>query len=410
MIPLTTAVPASYRIIAVADALERQAELDEGNNTLVSTGKVAITLYRPELSVTALTMPATGATARPLAITSAIRNGGPAPAGAFTVRFYLSTDTTLDGGDVLLGSRAIAGLAAGATSTAVTTFMVPIATSAGDYHVIAVVDALERQAELDEGNNTFVSPTTVAIALFRSDLVLTALSVPPTGGAAGRPLAITNAVRNLGPAPAGAFTVRFYLSADGVQDASDVLLGSRVIGSLAANASSSTVTSLVIPATTPVPASYRVIAVVDALGQQTEMEEGNNTMMTDPVPIRAYRPDLTLESISAPAAVTAGRSLTITHVTRNDGTAPTAGGFTVRFYLSTDGTRDDADTLLGTRALPALAAGGRRTDVTVVTVPAGLAPGTYQILGVVDALGQQTELNEDNNLSASGSVTVTSPS
>ena len=39
--------------------------------------------------------------------------------------------------------------------------------------------------------------------------------------AVGRPLAITNIVRNQGPAPAGAFTVRFYLSADANLDASN---------------------------------------------------------------------------------------------------------------------------------------------------------------------------------------------
>src|SRR5436189_224285 len=82
--------------------------------------------------------------------------------------------------------------------------------------------------------------------------------------------------RLAGPAPAGAFTIRFYLSSDETLDAGDVLLGSRTLGGLAAGASSPAVTTVTIPAGTPVPSSYRIIGVVDALGQQAETDEDNN--------------------------------------------------------------------------------------------------------------------------------------
>src|SRR6185436_9723145 len=103
-----------YRVIGVIDADNQQTELVEDNNTAVS-GAINITLYRPDLTMTALTMPATGATGRPLAITSTVRNAGPAPATAFTVRFYLSAGPTPGAGDVLLGARMLGGLGAGGT-------------------------------------------------------------------------------------------------------------------------------------------------------------------------------------------------------------------------------------------------------------------------------------------------------
>jgi hypothetical protein len=40
-------------------------------------------------------------------------------------------------------------------------------------------------------------------------------------------------------------------------------------------------------------------------------------------------------------------------------------------------------------------------------VPAAVASGAYRVLALVDALAQQTELDETNNTAASGAVTVT---
>jgi subtilase family serine protease len=71
-----------------------------------------MTAYRPDLTVTA---PARAQAGRPLAITHTVRNVGPAPAGAFAMRFYLSSDDALDAGDVLLGTRMIASPGAGAS-------------------------------------------------------------------------------------------------------------------------------------------------------------------------------------------------------------------------------------------------------------------------------------------------------
>jgi subtilase family serine protease len=155
-VPATTTVPAAYRVIAVADALEQQTELDEADNTAVSAA-LSMTAYQPDLTLTTLSVPATVRAGRPLAITHAVRNAGPALAGAFAVRFYLSGDDTLDADDVLLGARPIGALGAGMTSAAVTTLTVPAAVASGAYRVLALVDALAQQTELDETNNTAAS-------------------------------------------------------------------------------------------------------------------------------------------------------------------------------------------------------------------------------------------------------------
>jgi hypothetical protein len=68
----------------------------------------------PDLIVSALTAPATGGAGAALAVTDTTKNQGSGAAEKSTTAFYLSTNTLLDKSDVLLGSRTVPPLAAGA--------------------------------------------------------------------------------------------------------------------------------------------------------------------------------------------------------------------------------------------------------------------------------------------------------
>jgi hypothetical protein len=91
-------------------------------------------------------------------ISHTVRNAGPAPAGPFVIRFFLSADDRPDASGVLLGTRAIGGLGAGLSNAAVTSMTVPASVVAGTYRIVAVADARAQQAELDETNDVTVSP------------------------------------------------------------------------------------------------------------------------------------------------------------------------------------------------------------------------------------------------------------
>jgi hypothetical protein len=162
-------------------------------------------------------------------------------------------------------------------------------------------------------------------------------------------------------------------------------------------------TMVTIPANTSVPSSYRVIAVVDALGQQAEVDEGNNVMVSAPLSLTAFLPDLTIAVARLSAPVRAGGSLTVYETVRNVGPAPTGGPVTVQFYLSADGVLDAGDVLLGGHTITSpMLAGATRVDATTVHVPAGAAvPSAYRVLAVIDGAAQQPELDESNNLGAS---------
>ena len=77
--------------------------------------------------------------------------GGAEPS---TTTFYLSTNTTLDAADVAVGSRAIAALAAGASSSGPASLTIPPTIAAGTYRVIAKADDAGAVGETYETNNT----------------------------------------------------------------------------------------------------------------------------------------------------------------------------------------------------------------------------------------------------------------
>lgn len=401
-----TVAPGVYHLLAVVDEVGAVSERGEDNNVRASS-TLTVALFRPDLALDTVAVPAIASPGRSLPITSVVRNLGIAPAGPTAIRFFLSSDETLDAGDVLLGTRALAPVRAGGTRTAHTTVTLPADTPMpATYHMIGIVDVPEDALDLDGTNNARASAP-LGVVAYQPDLAITSLATPATG-AAGRPLAISHTVRNGGPAPAAGFVVRFLLSSDDRVDGA-VLLGSRSIRSLAPGAASSAVTRLKIPAETAVPATYRVVAVVDPLAQQTELDEANNvTLAADTIALTAYRPDLALTTVGVPATGAVGRPLATIVTVQNAGPAP-AGAFTVRLVLSADDTLDPGDVALGSRRIDGLAAHATRRVTVTVSVPAATAPGSYHVIGVVEAPARQAELDATNNALASASAVALAP-
>jgi subtilase family serine protease len=169
------------------------------------------------------------------------------------------------------------------------------------------------------------------------------------------------------------------------------MLGSRAVPVLTTNASSIGTTSVTIPGDT-VPGTYYLIAKADVIGAITEANEANNITYKTIV----IGPDLSVTSLTVPATGRAGAAISIGDTTKNSG-GSAAGTSTNSFYLSTDSTLDGGDTVLGSRAVPALAANAISSGTTSVPIAAGTAPGTYYIIANADATGAIIEANEANN-------------
>lgn len=91
----------------------------------------------------------------------------------------------------------------------------------------------------------------------------------------------------------------------------------------------------------------------------------------------------------------------------NGGNTDYTGGAKVSFYLSTDTTFDNADTLLATKSIPKINANGivLKPQVVNIKFPAGVT-GTFRILTVVDSDNKIAESNENNNVSTTGPISL----
>jgi subtilase family serine protease len=311
-----------YYLSAVVDSGGAVTELDEANNGLTAATQVTIGLVRPDLTVAILTTPATAQTGRPLRVNLRTRNLGQAAAPAFRVTFFMAAGDPTPGAGVPVGVRNFGSLAAGANASVTATITVPAALVPGDYYLSALADTGGTVIELDEANNGRTAPALVTVALYRPDLRLTALTGPAGGVVVnGRSMIVSSTARNVGPAPAGAFRIAFYLSADTTLDAGDILLGTRRVGSLAADAVSTATSTLAIPPLTP-PFDYYLIAAVDDLQIVAELGEDDNVLAT--ATTVAVLPNLARDT-------TTNLTLTFSHCTDPD--LDTSGSGPVRFRV-----------------------------------------------------------------------------
>ena len=381
-IPAAAAV-GTYFVLAKADSEGVVPEQTETNNLRAST----VIRIGPDLIVSAVSAPATAAAGGTISVSDTAKNQGGGGADASATRFYLSLNTALDSSDVVLGHRSAPPLSAGAADTASTSLVIPAATPAGNYYVIAQADTANAVLETLETNNTR-GTFTVKVG---PDLTLTAVSGPFTA-AAGAVIPVSFTAKNQGAGAAGASQAGFYLSTNITRDSSDVFLGSRAVGELPAGAVATGSVSLQLPAGTPA-GSYYVIGTADWNAAVGETSETNNDRAYGTLRIGG---DLAVSALSVPSAARAGGAITVSDTTRNQGTEAVPESAT-GFYLSSNTLVDSTDVLLGSRAVGPLAPAGTHSASTGLVIPTGTTTGSYYLIAAADWNAVVPEGNESNN-------------
>jgi hypothetical protein len=108
------------------------------------------------------------------------------------------------------------------------------------------------------------------------DLVVTALSDPPSTIAQGGNFTVSDTTKNIGTGVAGFSTTRYRLSRDNIITSADPLLtGSRSVPSLSPNEESTGSATVTVPTTIP-PGTYYLGACADDLKAVSEANEANN--------------------------------------------------------------------------------------------------------------------------------------
>ncbi len=268
----------------------------ENGGTVTPTTTTQIVVGVPDLVETAA-VPSPAAPIRApgttFSVMDTVRNSGTGASGASTTRYYLSLDGVKNAGDILLtGTRAVPGLAAGATSAGSVTVTIPATTPLNTYSLLVCADDLSVVAESNEGNNCIVA-SSGTVTVTRPDLAEITVSMTPASpvGLPGTTFSVTDTTQNFGSV-SGPSTTRYYLSLDITKNAGDTLLtGSRAVPGLTTFATNSGTVTVTIPSTTPLN-TYFLLGCADDLNALVESNEGNNCNFAVSGTVTVTRPDL----------------------------------------------------------------------------------------------------------------------
>jgi len=241
---------------------------------------------------------------------------------------------------------------------------------------------------------------TATFAANGRDLVVTSISDPPAMAAPGATFTATDTTRNDGALTTASSTTRFYLSADGVQDPSDIMFtGTRTVPGLAFQAVSTGVTTLMIPQTIPL-GTYRLLACADDRLVVVELNETNNCRASN-TSVQVARPDLTITAFAnATAMATPGARFSVTDTVQNIGVIVAPATVNL-YYLSLDTVRSPDDVLmLDNRSIGTLAPSATNSGSRTITVPLSTPLATYYLLACADGPVALPETEENNNCRA----------
>ncbi|MGI4873785.1 MAG: CARDB domain-containing protein [Janthinobacterium lividum] len=403
-IPAATAT-GTYYVLFVADDLNQIAESNENNNLSYQTLQVVA----PGIDLTissAYTSTSQSVASGTLSVSCYLNNLGTTStaANAATVGYYLSTNTIFDASDVLMSSSPGVTVGANGSVYRSASVTVPTGTTAGTYYVLFVADPSNTVAETNENNN--VAYQYLLVVAPTIDLYPYSPYLSVTYATAGSSITTSSYLYNQGNAVASPATMGYYLSTNTVLDASDVLLSSNTISSIAGNSYSSVYGSATIPATTPT-GTYYILFVADYLNQLVESNENNNVAYQY-IQVTGVGPDLiTTSSYLGFSSVAAGSSVSASTYIYNQGNS-VASSSNAGFYLSTNTVFDAADVLLTSTTGGAL--GVQQSSLLTVNlpIPAGTAAGGYYVLFVADPGNLVAESNEANNVTYQY-LTVTGP-
>ena len=392
---------------------------NESNNSAVSAATVIDPAPLPDLGVVAVIAPATAIGQQTISTSWTVRNSGNLATGtSWRDQVWLSADTVLGGGDIMLAEKIHNGVLqpneeyTDSTSTL-------LADLSGTLFVLVRTDALNQIAEgSDVAANVRASASPVIIsAAPRADLVA-AVTGSPTSAQAGDAVSVTWSGTNSGTATVtGAWTDKIFLSNDAILSGDDLLLRTQPVsaagGGLVAGAQYARTASVQLPVSYEDSAQF-LIAVCDALGVVSESDEANNVGASFAVTVQATdAPDLVAEDLSTPSSGVFSQTVTINWTDRNQGSLASPGGFSDIVFLSTDAvlSSNDLPVAVVGAGSASLAVGAEAPRSALVQLPLSnsLPEGSYRLLVKSDGNGSIQESNENNNIAIGTPIALTRP-
>jgi hypothetical protein len=156
----------NYFLLAAIDAANGVAESNEGNNVAASEKSYVLAPSAVDLAGKFSKLPKTASASKVLTISLSVQNLGTIlAAGTVDFDFYASTDTTLDGADVSLGTQFpfVIHVPAGKSQTARFKLSINPGLIGGSYYLVARVNSTSSLSESELTNNMAFSTTRISI-------------------------------------------------------------------------------------------------------------------------------------------------------------------------------------------------------------------------------------------------------
>lgn len=415
---LPQGIDANYYFIVRADAFDSVEELQNENDNLNSGGPTNIDLTPPpDFQVTAVNAPARGFSGQPLTLSWTVKNNGTGRnlENGWSDAVYLSTDTTFDTQDRLLGQFFQSRTLNPGDEYRVTNQVSLPVDAVGDFYLFVRTDVGNQVYEnVFESNNTNYDTSPVTVSLTPPpDLVVSSASAPATGEA-GKGLRVAWTVTNqgFGDTVTPFWNDRIIASQDEViGNADDVTLGTFGHFGLL-NVDESYSREELVPIPTGLAGQYHIYVVTDATNSVFEASfEDNNTRSVlssidngNPLPITvipADKADLQVTQVTAPTTAASGQPLTVSWTVRNQGIERTNSEYWYdRVYLSVDAVLSDDDVRLGgSFHAGAIAPAGEYTETATFTLPQDISGNRYVLIETDDG-NRVVESQEQNNVRA----------
>ncbi|MCO4763728.1 MAG: hypothetical protein KC502_19605, partial [Myxococcales bacterium] len=319
-----------------------------------------------------------------------VSNVGFSSAGSRFDRLYLSKDTKLGAGDMLIGTKTVASLGSKKLQLVTFTAKVPEATKTGGWYVIVVVDATNKVKEANEGNNRSVRLTKVQGL---SDLRINTYKPSTTATFQGGKVSFSLVVSNGGSIKAPITKAQFYISKDAKIDSKDLKAYSWNVSALDPGKSWSGTRYALIPKTLP-NGTYYIGLQVDDAKAVLEANENNNIRWVKVAVGPA--PDIQALAFSGSTTMYAASKYTMSMTEKNIGDK-SAGAYVNSIFLSTNTTWDKSDIKLLDIKRGGLLKGAQVSVKALATIPAATKTGTYYLIFRADSTNAIAEKSEFNN-------------
>ena len=224
---------------------------------------VRIVVASPELIVTNMMASTnTVALSEIITLTAMVSNVGTRSSATTTLRWYLSTNSTIDiNEDIEIEASAVNILEADDSSNV--SISIAVTNAPSTYYYYACVDSVT-----GETNSNDNCSSAVRVVVTAPDLIVTNMMASRTNVIPSEMITLTATVRNMGTRSSATTTLRWYLSTDNTIDTNDTQVATNLPTPLASG------TSNTVSISTNVPGTYYYGACVD--GETREYYINNN--------------------------------------------------------------------------------------------------------------------------------------